>query len=534
MKMKRWISGLLFSAGLMGQILIPFDWAGQNGMMVAGGQVLYNRDWFSGPLIFDGTFTSFPLKFGTKTYHLFSLSSSNQSMNRLLQADSAEVTSFFDYHRGDYLYDQLEIGAGFSSHHRRFDINGFKRSYSGNTFQYIHPGGGLAPIQQSYRIDYNSKSKSGVLNAGTGRFITRSGLPDSTSNGSRDDDILTSGFLAAREMGNWKFNMKGGQFLQQRKILHSARVDSTTTFLSRTHAAGNILWKNRVGMGLITDAQSLTSGSIFRELNWHTIYGMVMYEQVEFSGGLTALSSGNDAIRPFWKGRYHRPWGKGNLTLKFDHYSHPEHPIHFEIDEQDNIHFSEYSRFGAEFGRKSEKWVWKAGVYRGKESLGKGELNADYFSFNTEGEWWFADGWSIHGTVFTHREPSSFLPDIGTVTTVGLTGSAVLFKQNLKLNARLWGTGWFNRKSVYTFNILNELPSDSQGGISLPNQGFINFKAFATIGKVVITYRLMNLMNASSGIFPGLGDKYIWIQPNDTLPPLGRLMSFGVAWQFDN
>ncbi|MBT4063904.1 MAG: hypothetical protein HOE72_01445, partial [Candidatus Marinimicrobia bacterium] len=56
-------SGLFSQASL----LIPFDWAGQNGFLIKDGALLWNRDWSSGMLLFDGTYTSYPLRFGSHT-----------------------------------------------------------------------------------------------------------------------------------------------------------------------------------------------------------------------------------------------------------------------------------------------------------------------------------------------------------------------------------------------------------------------------------------------------------------------------------
>ena len=51
---------------------IPFDWAGQNGMVINNGKLFWNQTWTSGMLLFDGSYTSFPIKYGGHTSEKFS------------------------------------------------------------------------------------------------------------------------------------------------------------------------------------------------------------------------------------------------------------------------------------------------------------------------------------------------------------------------------------------------------------------------------------------------------------------------------
>jgi len=52
--------------GLIAQnsYLIPFDWGGQNGMIITDGSLFWNQAWNSGMLLFDGTYSTIPIDMG--------------------------------------------------------------------------------------------------------------------------------------------------------------------------------------------------------------------------------------------------------------------------------------------------------------------------------------------------------------------------------------------------------------------------------------------------------------------------------------
>ena len=52
--------------GLIAQnsYLIPFDWGGQNGMIITDGSLFWNQAWNSGMLLFDGTYSTYPNRYG--------------------------------------------------------------------------------------------------------------------------------------------------------------------------------------------------------------------------------------------------------------------------------------------------------------------------------------------------------------------------------------------------------------------------------------------------------------------------------------
>lgn len=519
---------LLLSAGLSAQTILPFDWAGQSGLMIHQGAVLWNRDWTSGPLFFDGTFTSYPIRYGRSTAGRFQLSTVENVPQFKALPDSTAITSYFDYYRGDHIYDQLEIGTRFDEKDRVISLDAFKRSYGGDLGHYLYSGRGLVPIQQSYRLGYNTRWNNNRLEAGAGRFITRSGLPDSTFNGSIDDDIFTAGINGKTTIGVLSMDYRGAQFQQQRKVLHSTRKDSTNTFLNRTHISGRISHEGGFALGINADVQTITMDTVFRKMSWTTLYGEKRFGNLRLLAGYSILSG--EENKPFYRFLYDRRNTQSWLTADVSFEHRPQHPV-FQ-DPQDEQQYDSWYRGNLHYGRKGERFRWEGSLGAGtneNEDLG---ANAAYLSVSLEGEYEFIPGWSIHVEFLGQPDSSVYLPHIGKILTTGIWGNLNLFRKNLALKAHLWGTGWLDRSANFSFDPLHEVPFSQSNGQTLPDQWSLHFEVFATVSTVVLTYRMMNLLNVASPLLGGLKQDLIRVRPGDFYPSLGRLISFGVTWNF--
>ncbi|MBT4784700.1 MAG: hypothetical protein HOO21_05060, partial [Candidatus Marinimicrobia bacterium] len=115
---------LLFSQ----EYIVPFDWSGQNGFMIYEGSLFWNRSWTSGVLLFDGTYSNYPERYGKHTSKKFNPLNigSLPVFNDL--PDSSNINTHFNYNRGDYNFDQLSLIANYESKDQYININGFKRS----------------------------------------------------------------------------------------------------------------------------------------------------------------------------------------------------------------------------------------------------------------------------------------------------------------------------------------------------------------------------------------------------------------------
>ena len=50
---------------------IPYDWVGQFGLFKQNGKVLFNTDWKSNRLLFDGALSNFPIMYGENVENNF-------------------------------------------------------------------------------------------------------------------------------------------------------------------------------------------------------------------------------------------------------------------------------------------------------------------------------------------------------------------------------------------------------------------------------------------------------------------------------
>ena len=69
----------LLTIGLVTSILfaefdeIPYDWSGQDGVISNYGNLMWNKDWQIGVLLFNGSFSNYPTRFGTDYRNNFNI-----------------------------------------------------------------------------------------------------------------------------------------------------------------------------------------------------------------------------------------------------------------------------------------------------------------------------------------------------------------------------------------------------------------------------------------------------------------------------
>ena len=119
-------------------MLIPLDRSGHYGVYITQCHLLTNQSWYSGILSFDGTYASYPNRYGGHSLEATINQIGVLPEFRMLP-DSSSVISFFDYYRGDYGLDKLDLGVKYFSKNQLLNVSGFKRSSLGNYGLYIHP-----------------------------------------------------------------------------------------------------------------------------------------------------------------------------------------------------------------------------------------------------------------------------------------------------------------------------------------------------------------------------------------------------------
>ncbi len=526
MKHLRFIVVMALSGLIHGQVTIPFDWGGQNGMLIHEGSLFWNRSWTSGVLLFDGTYTSYPNRFGGYTSNQFKSLSTGELPTYHPLPDSTRTTSQFDYYRGDYIYDQLDLRAKYESKNQWINIHGFKRTHGGNTGHYLHPAGGRSPIHHAYRLDYGVKRGDRQIEVSTGRYVTRSGLPDSTQNGSEDDNIITAGFRIEQPVGDWKMKGHFAQFAQHRKVHHSALSDSNYRDINRNLINLQLASPSGMIYGIEQQAQQVSSSIHNRSLAWTKLYSKKQLGAFSMLGGVQILNS-DDAFPFVWEVDYHKPMGEGFIQLTSSGAPTPKHP---DLDDPNDKSAFEYWSRSAIRGGYQTSSLNVAGYLALTQNSFIGADSSYVTLAGGELSYRFQNGWGLFSSFYTQLDTSQYLGGMGTQIEAGVKGKLNLFKNNMMIDATLWTTGSQGRMRHVAYHPILHTPFKHQKSEwALPNRWLFHFEAVANISGVLVTYRINNLLNA----FGETGDE-AWIQQNYIYPPLGRMMQFGVSWSFDN
>ena len=204
---------------------ISFDHSDHFGMVSNNGIVIWNEDWHSSNLLFDGTWTNYPGMYGPyikKNYKSLRYKLSN--------VDTNHVDSYFKYSEGDYGFNNFSTGLAYFEKNRYVQLEGFKRNYLGPYNQFNSNSN--QPIQQSYLLSYisnNDKSKGGVT---IGHFNSFSGLFDD-NNGVMDNRVNSINLHYKFSINNINFSTNMDQFMQRFNLLHYKSIFDKVRYLGR-------------------------------------------------------------------------------------------------------------------------------------------------------------------------------------------------------------------------------------------------------------------------------------------------------------
>jgi|TARA_B110000263_G_scaffold210990_1_gene193742 hypothetical protein len=525
--MKRLIISIFFMKLLFSQAeyTVPFDWSGQNGFMINDGALFWNRSWTSGVLLFDGTYSSYPERYGRHTSNKFNPLDigSLPVFNDL--PDTSNINTHFNYNRGDYNFDQLSLNATYESKDQYININGFKRSDAGNTGHYFHPSGRNSPIHHSYRIDYGVKHGKRQVETSIGRYITNSGLPDSTQNGLENGNIISAGLKVSQSVGNWKINSHFANFMQHRLINHSSFIDSNYRDINRTLINIQLEIKNGRIFGIQNQSQNISSSIHNRSLQWTKIYGQLIFKNFSILGGVQLLNS-DDTFPFIWEISHDNKYKNIYYELSSKGSPSPKHP---DLDDpNDNSSFDYWNRSSLKFG--VTLLALDLSVFLNSTQTGMKAFEGHNI-FMTGGNITYShqSGWSIFSNIVTQVDSSVFGGG-GTFIKTGINGKVKIFSDNMIIDLKLWSNTSSGRKSSFGYNPLLQIPfENSNSQWIIEDSQILNFEANADISGVIISYKINNILNAI-----GTTNEKAWFRPNHLYPQLGRMVQFGVTWYFNN
>ncbi len=527
---------------------IPFDWSGQNGMSTNQGILIWNRDWYSGKLFFDGTFHSFPLQFGDR---IFAFSDLKEYKNETydLFPDSNEVITSFDYRQGDYFFDQFNLNGQFKKPSQIIEWNGFKRSYGGPYSQFVQlenrNSGVLDPNQQSYCFHFSGMIDSVLSTLSVGRFITDSGLyNNSETNGVHRDEITTASASSQFQWQQKNIQFSLNQFMEKRRWV-SEFSKSQLHYLNRGRFSASITPENEKDnggiYGISGNTQSLTfpDTTIAKNRSWISGWGMLKREKFELSGG---FDTGENTVLPRFEILMNKSWNsyhwKQTIALK-------NYPQHLVIWNDSRPFFETWLVMNTQLNWKNDPLevfggvnYWRSNnlvMVQGDSTLTPIELMTINWGFN----WMIRQGIRWSGNWIHSTNKSTISDGIGDRIKTEIEITKRLFSDNMELTSSLVIEGILNRDSSFGFDPGLGRPFENEWQpYALPDYLTAHWNISAKVSSVIITYRIRNLFHAQENtikqMYPDVPKEWIWPRNNAYFLPMGQLVSFGVEWEFEN
>tara|TARA_B110000444_G_C18820024_1_gene587214 strand:- start:100 stop:1683 length:1584 start_codon:yes stop_codon:yes gene_type:complete len=501
--------------------IIPYDWSNQFGEVLKDGHVIWNNDWNSGNIFFDGTFANFPSTYGPKIENDFL----NDTI-KILGKDT--VFSYFDYNQGDYLLDELAIGSRYVKKERMIEFSAFKRSFVGKNSQYLNSSS--TPLQQSYVFNYQSDNKNDLLLFSLGYFDTNTGLPDSTGSSYLNSKIISSNLCWKNSFKKSSISLGRNDFLQRYRSDHSLSLTSRSRYLSR--ARYYVSYENSLVNNL--------GFSMYLEQNIRTVVNtspkLIKWKNysINISGNDFFIILGNKLIHednnPYYNLIYSKESKRTKLIFKLISDVNPLHSSFI-----DNISILKDKSYS--FEANSKIWVMNIRML-----VSKGKSSFNYSGINNTSN----NIYSLSSTTFKlfpgYNAKIRYIKNLGEgysssgpESEIGLilNGQTKLFKNNLKVYTQIEVLKINGYNSNFSLNPVELIPMRNIDNQPLTNNWGINISIISKIKNFNIKYKIHNIPqlflspNTIDGqIFSSIVTPYF--------PDRGKLISFAVEWHFSD
>ena len=540
------IVSLLFSMLMAQSDDIPYDWSGQYGVISNDGRVMWNQDWTSGVLFFDGSFANYPTRYGQSYSNNFKINSVADFYDRQHKyPDSTLILSKINYHRGDFSYDQLEFDIEFAEKNRIITLNGFKRNYGGAYGQYVNSGS-ENPLQQSYRLDYFSKDKNESIDISIGYFKTDSRLTYKDEVGViHKDNILAVGVGYSKEFSKLQYNIHSAFFQQDYKNGYVDRELYLNRFHINQFVNKSLNNSDIIKFGVQLDKQS-SSLIVSRKKDrlWSTIYSGWEKQNI---GTKIGLSLAEDEAAP-----YYNIWANSSKERKVNWQSYLKYEAIPEHIDWDGTYTKLFEKWFTGYLGVSSYWKeipisvnvmhtsFKEPDYKIDDQLIDGiEIHKKMLTSSISTQIPLVRDWKIDAQ-YRHTFEHNFYSDgIGDRIILGIIINENFFKSNMQAQLKLWGDAYLNHDnnnySIDTFGSFFSYDSES----ALPDYWVFNMELSAKISKMTINWRINNLLQTLKSIsndqlFSNIDEKFLLINNNNNFPPLNRFMALNIIWEFNN
>ena len=519
---------LLFSKNIEA---LPFDWGGQFGYVNNHGAILWNTDWRSNRLLFDGTWAIYPTMFGSEIEEGFNLDHSFQ----IKDLDTTGIKSNFKYDQGDYLLDRFDFTLSYGLKNRQAKIHGFKRTYAGSINQYSN--GTLQPQQQSYIFEYQSIKDKDHSGYSLGHFNTFSGFPDSLEGSLVDNRITSSNFFWNRVGNKVNTKLEIDYFLQRYKTNHSSAKEVDPRYLSRNKykLELNTTISNYEGhLTFIKNIRSIKSEAFYFN-EWNKFFFNIGHALTNATVGVTYLNEEYYFERALAIGK---KFSSANINFYYNLEHKPIHPYYSilhpnlidDITELESIsglfilNFKENS-FNTKISRIEDKTQIFDEIVQDSMNFHNIYYKADFIYktnmipfFNTE------INYVIQG------QEGLYSPAVGEMLGLKLNSSFKLFDQNMTIDLNGELEHYKRRKTRSNFNFIEMVPIFNKDIKVQEPINIINATITARVSKLSVSYEWYNITQLIFGSISSDQNNYFELQPD--MPVLGRQINLNISWAF--
>jgi len=527
---------------------LPFEWSGQYGLRSINGNLLWHRDWTSGPILFDRLVAIYPLRLGPAVADRFAVHSMGNFPQFSPPPDSLPIISRFNYQRGDFNFDQLEVEARFSEPGSQVNLMGFKRSYAGQIAEFILPSGVEVPMQQSYRFDYRSNAqKNGQFELSLLRLLSNSGLPDSSVRGYYNDQITAGGILLQKPFGSGILDLHASQLHYKQ---NSGKPSNDTTYSQKLVRS---FLSSRYRRPLESNAELLlffavnqqAAPSILR--TWYTVLTGYENQLLKAAAGVSIIDL---AVSPHLRIDLIPSLAGLNVNMHIAYYKRrvPRVFLSEQLDKSTQWFNGCFTviKSSDNFDITLETGIIQSPDYHylkevaGTDNFITQRSSAYLWHGMTQLDWQITDEWLLECNYrHTGYDQVTLSDGIRDRINLGIEGKLkFILKDRLDLYARLDIQGWLNSDPAFGFDPYRTVPySVIADAEPINNHWPISFQLRAVITTVTITYQMENLAYELSPLLARINSSLSpdsqKITGNRFFPAMGSFIRFGIEWNFE-
>jgi hypothetical protein len=506
---------------------ISYDFINHQGHILNKGSLVWNEDWHSNGLFFDGTFANYPSMYGPIIEKRLL-----KPIEDISNLDSSKTLSYFDYVQGDYYLDNLDLGIKYSNPGRVINLYAFKKRYAGAYNQYNYGIGTISPIHYTFLGDYNIRKNNEKLFISVGNFNSDYGLLDSSNTSFLDSRITSSSLKYENQYDSLLLTLDYNIFFQRLNGLHSSSIFEGVIYLTRTKIDGSmmILSSNKYNYGLSynLNKRSLNHYDV-KNFNWNVIDLFIQNKKLKYSIGLNTFKDGHDLI---FSSRSNFQLGLIRSKINFERSYKPYHiaytdSLNFEQNDciwiENSLQMKRF-KIGFDFAFQNfERKIDQMGLPTKGNNLWMSLYLSPVFQNDLE--------FSIR---YNRSISNEYINDgIGDRMKIQLGNKFNLFSNAMTIKYHVSMDGYMNRKNGYALNPIERYPVYQPEQASLKNLWIPSFTVTSFVKNVEISYAMHHLTNIIDDYLNRSYDSN-QIVFNKYYPSVTRLASLAIKWNFYN